>query len=500
MNFLKKLFGESNSSNTNPEKTKSWDIRSLEDLVELLPLKSGVIPFKKAKLSQLVTIKDIIGVVSEEKTIFILDSKGNVLSSCSNHDKPICAFAIDPEGDWFAFAEKESGLVYFKSIRDPKVNFQIEAVAPVSVLTLGKNAVYVGLESGEIEVYPLSFEPTKRLLSKQYHYKFASQIFKEPHAVAEIELSPNTNRIAAIIGGGLFVTDDDLTGNATAYLKESRYIATRFSNNGQYLAAGGGTFEAQILFGEDEDLRITEAHGFLDILDLENDRKIQFRGEGYWIANIFWSANNDRLLCLFCAAPQGIDSWTEAISFHNTNSIWSGTLQPESVTKIPTSINIASAGIISPDGRLLMVKDEEKGKIGYWIVGKDFIPSETVSSKTEESTPQSTNTNSDIKKTEYSLDAIVIVFNRDFPTSGQFAEEILNNLTTRGRTYKSWMRDNTPVRIKVHQKAQDQMTVASIAFVEFRKLIGDKADPGNIQFGTFEGSQGIFGSVLSHWH
>jgi hypothetical protein len=104
------------------------------------------------------------------------------------------------------------------------------------------------------------------------------------------------------------------------------------------------------------------------------------------------------------------------------------------------------------------------------------------------------------QKDEPTLDAIVIVFNHDFPTSGQFAEEILNQLTTGGRTYKSWMRNNTPVRIKVHQNAQDQMTAASIALVEFKKLIGDQANPGNIQFGTFEGSKGIFGSVLSHWH
>jgi hypothetical protein len=104
------------------------------------------------------------------------------------------------------------------------------------------------------------------------------------------------------------------------------------------------------------------------------------------------------------------------------------------------------------------------------------------------------------QKDETTLDAIVIVFNRDFPTSGQFTEEILNQLTTRGKTYKSWMRSNTPVRIRIHQNAQDQMTVASIALVEFRKLIGDKANPRNIQFGTFEGSKGIFGSVLSHWH
>lgn len=104
------------------------------------------------------------------------------------------------------------------------------------------------------------------------------------------------------------------------------------------------------------------------------------------------------------------------------------------------------------------------------------------------------------KKVEYFLDAIVIVFNCDFPTKYGFAEEILNNLTTRGKTYKSWMKNNTPVLIKVHQKAQDQMTVATIALVEFRKLIGNKADPGNIQFGTFEGSRDIFGSVLSYWH
>jgi HEAT repeat protein len=98
-----------------------------------------------------------------------------------------------------------------------------------------------------------------------------------------------------------------------------------------------------------------------------------------------------------------------------------------------------------------------------------------------------------------SLDAIVIVFNRDFPTSGQFVNEILDQLTTRGRTYQSWMHDGTPVRIKFHPNAQDQMTAAAIAMVEFHMLIGERADPEKIQFGTFEGSQGIVGSVLSHW-
>jgi len=97
------------------------------------------------------------------------------------------------------------------------------------------------------------------------------------------------------------------------------------------------------------------------------------------------------------------------------------------------------------------------------------------------------------------LDGIVIVFNRDFPTSGQFVNEILDQLRTKGRTYRSWMHSRTPVRVKFHPNAQDQMTAAAIAMVEFRGMIGERADPENIQFGTFEGSQGIVGAVLSHW-
>ncbi|HSC77516.1 MAG TPA: HEAT repeat domain-containing protein [Candidatus Acidoferrales bacterium] len=97
------------------------------------------------------------------------------------------------------------------------------------------------------------------------------------------------------------------------------------------------------------------------------------------------------------------------------------------------------------------------------------------------------------------LDAIVIVFNRDFPTRAQFVEEILGGLTTRGRTYRTWMQGNTPVRVLIHPDAQDQMTAAALANVEFRKLLGDRVNLAGVQFGTFEGSQGVVGSVLSHW-
>jgi WD40 repeat protein len=500
--FFSRLFGGSGSSKSTSDVSRKWDIRSLSDLVESSPMKSGSIQWKKDKPSLLVTAGEYIGLVSKENTIYILDPNFKIITSYDSREKKVNILELDPEGKYYAFAEGKSNIVHFKTIKGPREDFQIETSAAVTALALGKQLVYAGLDNGEIETFPWSNNTHRKLLERQDNYKPASKIFNEPQSVGQIGLSSDNKRIAVIIGGILFVSDDIQKGKVTIHLRSdsARCMTLRFSDDGKYVAAGGGKFSASFSFGENEELHIKDAAGFLDIYDLDNDRKVQFDGNGYWMQNIFWSSDNSRLLCLFAAAPQGSDKWTKAMSFHSLDILLSGIMKPDSVTKTQTSVELGSGGIISPGGRLIMVDNQEDAKIGFWMVGNDFNREYPHSHKEEEKIPHMAVAAPELKKEEPALDAIVIIFNRAFPTSEQFAEEILDGMTHRGKTYRSWMRSSTPVRVRSHQNAQDQMAAAAIALVEFRKIIGDLADPGKIQFATFEGSQDINGSVLSHWH
>jgi hypothetical protein len=481
MSLSKWLFGE----------RKTLSVRSLDELVETRPLRFSSLPWEQAPPSDLAVGGGIAVAVVEKTVLVSIDASGVVLSTYRQHGKPIRAVAIDSRGEWVASAEDEGSFLYVRKVRDAEAVVRLDTTAPVSALAFGTDAIYAGLRSGVIEVHPWG---GKRPGSTQ-RYELAARIFEEIPPVRWIDVSPAGDRIAVIIGGILFLWNKADTSATVVLEKKIEFMAARFSADGKRLAAVGGHREFEITL-QDMTTKFHDVRGALYVRDMERGRSALVQGEGYWIQNVFWSASGDRLLCLPSVAPQEIGQWTKAISFHSTEVVWGGSSRPESVTRIGTSVDTESAAIIAP-GRLLMVVTDEGGGIGCWDVGEEFAPPAPVAAAQTGSTARSPATHAD---PEPSLDAIVIVFNRDFPTSGQFVDEILSRLTTRGRTYRSWMRDDTPVRIKFNPKAQDEMTVAAMALIEFRKLIGGDADPKRVQFGTFEGNQGIVGSVLSHWH
>ena len=126
----------------------------------------------------------------------------------------------------------------------------------------------------------------------------------------------------------------------------------------------------------------------------------------------------------------------------------------------------------------------ESGK--YWCSWcNDWAVSSGVSTKTA--------------STEGTLDALIIIFTREFSPKETFVNSILTRMNARGRPYRDWMTEGTPVRILVNPKAQDPMTFTATAMVQFRMLIGDRFDMERLEHATFEGSQGISGVILSHW-
>jgi hypothetical protein len=171
--------------------------------------------------------------------------------------------------------------------------------------------------------------------------------------------------------------------------------------------------------------------------------------------------------------PETSGPWSKAIALHRRSAILDGVSIPESVTRLTTDIDTGSAGFVTPGQVLMYAREGELLRlhdVGA-AIGEDG----------------------------QTLDAIVVVFNREFAGQEQFVNEILGQLKTKGRTYREWMRHDTPVLVKAHPKAQDQMTAATMALVEFRRAGLEHADLRRVQFGTFEGSQGIVGAVLSHW-
>ena len=96
------------------------------------------------------------------------------------------------------------------------------------------------------------------------------------------------------------------------------------------------------------------------------------------------------------------------------------------------------------------------------------------------------------------LDAILIIFNRDFTPKDTFVNSILTRMNARGRPYKEWMSANTPLKVLVHPDAQNPMTFLAQAALQFR-MMGIAFSVDNVEQATFDGSDGISGTVVSHW-
>ena len=99
-----------------------------------------------------------------------------------------------------------------------------------------------------------------------------------------------------------------------------------------------------------------------------------------------------------------------------------------------------------------------------------------------------------------SLNAIIIIFNREFSPKETFTNSILSKMIARGRPYSDWMTEKTPLRMLVNANAQDSTTYIAMATVQFRQLIGDQFNMDRLESATFEGSHGIAGVILSHWN
>jgi hypothetical protein len=100
---------------------------------------------------------------------------------------------------------------------------------------------------------------------------------------------------------------------------------------------------------------------------------------------------------------------------------------------------------------------------------------------------------------ESSLDAILILFNREFQPRDQFVNSILTRMNARGHPYRDWMTARTILRTLVVPNAQDPATCTATALVQFRLMLGERANLDHVEVADFEGSAGVSGVVVSHW-
>ena len=96
------------------------------------------------------------------------------------------------------------------------------------------------------------------------------------------------------------------------------------------------------------------------------------------------------------------------------------------------------------------------------------------------------------------LDGILIIFTRDFEPKSTFINSVLTKMKARGRPYVEWMTEKTSMQVLVSPKAQDPMTFLANAAVQFRTM-GIAFSLENVEHATFEGSDGVSGTVVTHW-
>jgi hypothetical protein len=96
------------------------------------------------------------------------------------------------------------------------------------------------------------------------------------------------------------------------------------------------------------------------------------------------------------------------------------------------------------------------------------------------------------------IEGVLIIFTRDFEPKGTFVDSILTKMKARDLTYRDWMSADTPVTILVHPSAQDATVIAAQATVQFR-MMGIVFSAEKVESATFEGDDGISGSVVTHW-
>jgi len=97
------------------------------------------------------------------------------------------------------------------------------------------------------------------------------------------------------------------------------------------------------------------------------------------------------------------------------------------------------------------------------------------------------------------LDALIVIFNKNFVQQESFMNEILSSMTVRNKPYRSWVSDGTKIKSFVKEDSQNPQVYTPMAFINFQTMLGDKFESSNIEVATFQGTQGIKGVILSHW-
>lgn len=96
------------------------------------------------------------------------------------------------------------------------------------------------------------------------------------------------------------------------------------------------------------------------------------------------------------------------------------------------------------------------------------------------------------------LDAVLIIFSKEFSPKDKFINSILEKMQARGRPYKDWISENTPVRIIVSPNVKDPVSFIPRAIVAFRPIV-PLFSVDRIEYAPFEGSEGISGVIVTHW-
>ena len=97
------------------------------------------------------------------------------------------------------------------------------------------------------------------------------------------------------------------------------------------------------------------------------------------------------------------------------------------------------------------------------------------------------------------LDAVLILFNREFGPKDQIVDSILSRMIARGRPYRQSMTPRTKLSSGVVSDPQNAARYGATAMIQFRMMLGSQADLKKVEVANFQGSDGVYGVILSHW-
>lgn len=486
MGFFKRLFGG----------PSIWIVRSLDELVEKHPIPVTSVPWPHGVPTDLAVGGGVAAVIASSKGVVTIDARGAELAMHTGHEKAVRALAVHPRGTWVASAEEDVRAIHLFDARGEGDTRILATEAPVSALAFDDGVLIAGLTDGSVEIHPFG----DGVPAETRRIQFAESFFKQTPRVSCIDVSPRGGRIAVIIGGVLFDWHRSGDGHVDAtVLQATEFMAARFSPDGRYLAAVGGHRDIEIKFGSGGTVTtFRDPRGYLYLRHTETGEKTEVRGEGYWIQNVLWSASGEWLVLFPSVAPETSGPWSKAIALHKRSAVLDGSSIPESVTRLATDVETSAAGYITPGCVLMYGREGDLLRL-YDIGSATGEMSAHTPDKASASGTSAADPAASVSDAEAHLDAIVVIFNREFTGQEAFVNEILGQLKTRGRTYREWMQKDTRIRVKSHPDAQDEMTAATMALIEFRKLGVKDANLRRVLTGTFEGSQGVAGTVLSHW-